>query len=179
MQCCGSGSVGSVCFLASWIDSIRQGYGSESGSFCHQPKIVWKILIPIALWLLFDFISLNNDVNVPSKSNKRKNENSRIRIRIRIRQSHGSADPDPHQNVMDPQHWKNINFIGLCQLFWFFLTSKGSWRQVFIYLRPSFVWSRVGKNPGFFKKTQPSGFFLGFLGFLGVFWVFLPRREAF
>jgi hypothetical protein len=29
-----------------------------------------------------------------------------------ICQRHGSADPDPHQNVMDPQHWKNINFIG-------------------------------------------------------------------
>jgi hypothetical protein len=24
------------------------------------------------------------------------------RIRIRISQRHGSADPDPHQNVMDP-----------------------------------------------------------------------------
>jgi hypothetical protein len=22
-----------------------------------------------------------------------------------IIQRHGSADPDPHQNVMDPQHW--------------------------------------------------------------------------
>jgi hypothetical protein len=36
--------------------------------------------------------------------------------------------------------------------------------------------NRVGKNPGFFKKTQPSGFFwvfLGFLGFFGFFWVFL------
>jgi hypothetical protein len=35
---------------------------------------------------------------------------------------------------------------------------------------------RVGKNPGFFKKTQPSGFFwvfLGFFGFFGFFWVFL------
>ncbi len=44
---------------------------------------------------------------------------------------------------------------------------------------------RVGKNPGFFKKTQPSGFFwvfLGFLGFFGFFWVFLgflPGRECF
>ncbi len=41
------------------------------------------------------------------------------------------------------------------------------------------VCHRVGKNPGFFKKTQPSGFFgffwffWGFLGFLGFFWVFL------
>jgi hypothetical protein len=45
--------------------------------------------------------------------------------------------------------------------------------------------TRVGKNPGFFKKTQPSGFFwffLGFFGFFGFFWVFLgflPRREGF
>jgi hypothetical protein len=22
-----------------------------------------------------------------------------------ISQRHGSADPDPHQNIMDPQHW--------------------------------------------------------------------------
>jgi hypothetical protein len=45
--------------------------------------------------------------------------------------------------------------------------------------------SRVGKNPGFFKKTQPSGFFWvfwvfwGFFGFFGFFWVFLPRQEGF
>ena len=35
---------------------------------------------------------------------------------------------------------------------------------------------RVGKNPGFFNKTQPSGFFwvlLGFWGFIGFYWVFL------
>jgi hypothetical protein len=32
---------------------------------------------------------------------KVNDENSRIRIRDRI---HGSADPDPHQNVMVPQH---------------------------------------------------------------------------
>jgi hypothetical protein len=23
-------------------------------------------------------------------------------------QRHGSADPDPHQNVMDPQHWYKV-----------------------------------------------------------------------
>ncbi len=38
---------------------------------------------------LFDFLSLKNDVNVPSK-------NCVI---------HGPADPDPPKNVMDPQHW--------------------------------------------------------------------------
>ncbi len=36
----------------------------------------------------FGLLSLNNDVNVPSKSNKQKNdENSQ------------DPDPDPHQNV--------------------------------------------------------------------------------
>jgi hypothetical protein len=45
-------------------------YGS--GSFCHEAKIVRKALIPTVLWLLFDFLSLKNDVNVPSKSNKEK-----------------------------------------------------------------------------------------------------------
>jgi hypothetical protein len=34
---------------------------------------------------------------------KVNDENRRIRIRIRS-QRHGSADPDPRQNGMDPQH---------------------------------------------------------------------------
>ncbi len=50
-------------------------------------------MIPTVLWILYYFLSLKNDVNVPSKSNKQKNfvdvtdENSRIRIRIRIHKS--------------------------------------------------------------------------------------------
>jgi hypothetical protein len=39
-----------------------------SGFFYHHAKIVKKILIPT----LFDFLSLKNDVNVASKSNKQK-----------------------------------------------------------------------------------------------------------
>ncbi len=46
-------------------------YGS--GSFYHQTKIVRKTLIPTVLWLLYDFLSFKNDVNVASKSNKQKN----------------------------------------------------------------------------------------------------------
>jgi hypothetical protein len=47
---------------------------SGSGlSFYHQVKIVRKTLIPTALRLLFDFLSLKTYVNVPSKSNKQKN----------------------------------------------------------------------------------------------------------
>jgi hypothetical protein len=74
--------------------SVGQGYWS--GSFYHQAKNVRKPLIPTVLWLLLVFLSLKNDVNVPSKtrSNKQKtffkfdfccvlkvsDENSRIRI---------------------------------------------------------------------------------------------------
>jgi hypothetical protein len=50
--------------------SIRQRYGSESGSFYHQAKIIRKTLIPTVWFLLYDFLSLKNEVNVPSKSNK-------------------------------------------------------------------------------------------------------------
>ncbi len=53
--------------------SLTQRYGSGSGSFCHQAKIVIKTWIPTVLWLLLDFLSLINDVNVPSKSYKQKN----------------------------------------------------------------------------------------------------------
>jgi hypothetical protein len=45
--------------------STSQRYGS--GSFYYHAKIVRKTLIP-----LFDFLSLKNDVNVPSKSKKLK-----------------------------------------------------------------------------------------------------------
>ncbi len=80
--------------------SISQMYwpGSRSG-FYNQANIIRKTLIPTVLWLLLDFLSLKNDVNVPSKSNKQKNffnsffagvlkvnnEKSRIRIQIQIR----------------------------------------------------------------------------------------------
>jgi hypothetical protein len=54
-------TVGSVCFLASRIRIHSQRYGSGSESLYHQAKIVRKTF-PL-LWLLFDFLSLKNDVN--------------------------------------------------------------------------------------------------------------------
>ncbi len=71
---------------------------------------------------LFDFLSLKNDVNVPSKSNKQKKLYWKLSFLLAfwrsmtkisgsgsesgsISQRHESADPDPPQNVMDPQHW--------------------------------------------------------------------------
>ncbi len=54
--------------------SISQRCESGSGSFFyHQAKIARKTLILTVLWLLLDFLSLKNDVNVPFKSNKQKN----------------------------------------------------------------------------------------------------------
>jgi hypothetical protein len=44
------------------------------------------------------------------------------------------------------------------------------------WVKPGLEKTRVGKNPVFFKKTQPSGFFgffWFFFGFFGFFWVFL------
>jgi hypothetical protein len=52
--------------------SISQRHVSVSGSFYHKGKIVRKTLIPTALLLLLYFLSLKNDVNVPSKSKKQK-----------------------------------------------------------------------------------------------------------
>ncbi len=65
-------------------------------------KKVWKNLIYTISWLLFDFLSVKNDINVPSKNNKQKTscknfvlsascqlrtKKSRIRVRNRIRKS--------------------------------------------------------------------------------------------
>ncbi len=86
-QCSGSGS-------------ISQRYGSGSGSFYHQAKIVRKNLIPNVLWLLLDFLSLQNDVNVPSKSNKQI-----FFLFVFEGQWRKSQDPDPNPLVtgMDPR----------------------------------------------------------------------------
>ena len=119
-QCCGAGS-------------ISQRNGSGSGSFYHQAKIVGKTLIPIVWWLLFDFLSLKNNVNV-SKAISRKTfflkffllASWRSMTKIAgsgsesgsISQRNGSVDPDPnpHQNAMDPQHcFSRKNTVGI---FW-------------------------------------------------------------
>jgi hypothetical protein len=76
--------------------------------------------------LFLTFLSLKNNVNVPSTSNKQKNcvkklvfcwhlegqyENNKIRnqdpdlnLDPLVRHGSDNPDPDPHQKVMDPQH---------------------------------------------------------------------------
>jgi hypothetical protein len=51
--------------------SASQRYGS--GSFYHHAKIVKKNLESYYFVTLFDFLSLKNNITVPSKSNKEKN----------------------------------------------------------------------------------------------------------
>ncbi len=104
-QCCGSGSGPKDPYVfgphgSGSITVVRHTY--VPGSFHHQSKIVRKTLIPTVLWPLCDFfLSLKNDVNVPSKSNNEKNlnvlnvtdENSRIQTRSGSgsgRKCHGS-----------------------------------------------------------------------------------------
>ncbi len=48
-----------------WIWIYHYLYGS--GSFHYQTKIIRKTLISTVLWLLYDFLSLKNRVNVPLK----------------------------------------------------------------------------------------------------------------
>ncbi len=108
-QCSGSGSFGPPI-----SGSVSQRY--ESGSFDHQTKIVRKTFICTVLRLLYDFLSLKNDVNVPSKRKRQKKLETKI-ISLAswrsltkraeseagsVRQKYGSADPDPYQNVTDP-----------------------------------------------------------------------------
>ncbi len=118
-QCCGSesGSVGSVrTYVFGPSGSISTRY--RSGSFYHQAKVVRKTLTPTVLWLLFDFLSLKDDVNGASKSN-RQNKNNFLLLSWRsltkragfgsgcgsefecgsVSQRYGSAvpDPDPYQ----------------------------------------------------------------------------------
>ena len=84
----------------------------RSGSFYYQAKIVRKTLIPTVLWLIFDFLSLKNYVNVPSKRNKQKTSLRSLTKIVKsvsasesasgsISQRYGSADPDPYQNFID------------------------------------------------------------------------------
>ena len=70
-------------------------------------KKVRKTFISTLFLLLFGYLSLKTDVYVPLKSNKltlplTKKAGSRAGSG---RPWYRSADPDPYQNVTDPQHW--------------------------------------------------------------------------
>ncbi len=109
--------------IISVADPIRMFLSLSSGSFYHQAKIVRKTLIPTVVWPFYDFLSLKNDVNVPSISINQINIEKYFLLpfwisltkiagpgsesgsgSVSVSQSYGSADPDSSQNVTDPQH---------------------------------------------------------------------------
>ncbi len=120
-QCCGSGSgsVGYVRILGLPDPELSSRSGSGSGSFPLLSKNCRKSLISAVYWLLYNFLSLKTDVNVPSQRNKQKNLEKTYFLfaswkpmtkRAGSRSGshwYGSGDPDadPHQNVADPNHW--------------------------------------------------------------------------
>ncbi len=58
----------------------------------------------------YDFLSLKNDVSVPSKIKKLKKSELFLRLEGHCRkeqdadQRYGFAIPDPNQNITDPEH---------------------------------------------------------------------------
>jgi hypothetical protein len=100
------------------LGSVSQRYGS--GSFYFQVKILRKTLISAVLWPFHDLLSLKNYVIVPSKSNKQENLEKKKKFCCHLKGHllkesgawsgsvspwYGSADPDPYQNVTDPEQW--------------------------------------------------------------------------
>jgi hypothetical protein len=51
-----------------------------------------------------------------------------------ISQRYGSGDPDPHQNVTDPQHWKKVK---KCIVLKFWIFSLEDWRLLLYLGNPS------------------------------------------
>ncbi len=82
--------------------------GSRSRSFLSASKKVRKILFSTIIFLLlFVFLSLKTDVNVPSKSNEQKNLWKKPQYLLAFCQPPTKKqEPDLYQNVKDPQHWK-------------------------------------------------------------------------
>ncbi len=72
---CGSGSVGSICFWVYWIRIRTRNLFARIWirlriqTLLSTSKKGKQTLISTVLWLLYDFLSLNSDVNVPSKRN--------------------------------------------------------------------------------------------------------------
>jgi hypothetical protein len=76
---------------------------------------------------LYDFLSLKNDVNVPSKSTGSNFFYKLLPSLTKIagagagsgsvsQRWYGSADPYPYQNFTDPQHWLFVTFIISCDI---------------------------------------------------------------
>ncbi len=98
-------------FWASQV-RIRQRYGYGSGSSHHQAKIVRKLLISSIFWFLCEFLSVKNDVKVPSKSTVISQKTKKFSCLLvswrsltkRAGSGAGFEDPDLYQNLTDPEN---------------------------------------------------------------------------
>jgi hypothetical protein len=82
----------------------------------YQANLVKKKTLFLLFCDFYAFSSLKNDVNVHSTANKQKTQKKKLlfvsvlEVNDEISGSgsvchrYGSADPDPYQNVTDPQH---------------------------------------------------------------------------
>ncbi len=118
-------------------------YFYGSGSFHQQAKKWRKALISTVWWLFYDFLSFKKVANVPSKRNKHKNllrkffflaswwSLTKIAGSGPVSQSYVSEDPDPDQNVTDPEHWCAAYryLLGACLRLepWRWPLRKGKW----------------------------------------------------
>ncbi len=76
-------------------------------SFLHPAKIVRKTFISTVLWLLYDFLSQKNYINVPSRSKKPK-KYTKLFFCWRLEghwQKEQDPEPDPLLRGMDPRIW--------------------------------------------------------------------------
>ncbi len=81
-------------------------YRSGSGSFYHQAKIVRKnVYIHCFVTSFWLFIFENEMTKIAGSGSESESGPGSIS------QRHGSADPDPHQNVMDPQYCFHLSVV--------------------------------------------------------------------
>jgi hypothetical protein len=106
------------------LDPLVRGMDQDTSLIKQNSK---KNLDSYCFVISFGFVISENDVNVPSKSNKQKTYIKKFFFFVDllevndenrgsgsapgygsapgfICQRHGSANPDPHQNVMDPEY---------------------------------------------------------------------------
>ncbi len=113
---------GSVCCWASCIRIRTGNYFVRIRILPSTSKKLIKTLISVVELLINDFLSLKSDVNILTKSNHNKVlrkyfffgilEVTDKKSRIRIHKSH-VKDPDPYQNVTDPEHCTGLQLIDL------------------------------------------------------------------
>jgi hypothetical protein len=98
-----SGSTGSTCFLTSWI-RILLPLSKNSKKYQLFRDFFLTFYLWKMMWMYLQKVIFRKTCLLASWRSMMKLAGSGSGY---ISQMHGSADPDPdpHQNVLDPQHW--------------------------------------------------------------------------